>query len=149
MRTLVIDTGQSIVGVYSVEEQRYIGYRGSRISEAIERVRNADEVVTYNGTNRDLRDLGRFAGIDGDLPLTGWHIDMQRMIWHPIVGSSLVRTYKMHFDSCPEFPFGRRDIRDCDDYEADNQRDVYMTFKLWECWKENRLNLVGNNYTYH
>ena len=149
MSTLVIDTGQSIVGVYSVEEQEYIGYRGSRIVEAVERVRNADEVVTYNGTFRDLEDLGGFAGIDGDLPLKGKHIDMQRRIWNTIVGSSLIRTYEMHFDSCPDFPFGRRDSEDCDDYEGGNQRDVYMTLNLWECWKEQKLNLVGYGYTHH
>jgi hypothetical protein len=109
LTTLVIDTGQSIVGIYSVEDGEYIGYRDSRISEALERVRNADEVVTYNGTFRDLQDLGQFAGIDGDLPIKGKHIDMQRMIWDPIVGSSLGNTYSMHFDACQDFPFGRSD----------------------------------------
>src|ERR1700722_1038059 len=149
MTTLLIDTGQNIVGVYSLEEQQYVGHRGGRVSEALERIRNADEVITYNGTFRDFQDLGRFAGIDGDLPIRGKHIDMQRMIWAPIVGSSLIRTYKMHFDSCPDFPFGRRDSTLCDEYEGSNQRDVYMTLKLWELWKEKKLNLPGDGYTHH
>lgn len=149
MTTLVIDAGQSIVGVYSVEDREYIGYRGSRISEALERVQNADEVITYNGEMYDLEQLGRFAGIVDDLPIKGKHIDMQRMIWEPIVGSSLIRTYGMHFKDCPDFPFGRRDSDDCDDYEGSNQRDVYMTLKLWELWKEKKLDIVGSNYTYH
>jgi hypothetical protein len=149
MTILVIDAGQSIVGVYSVEGREYIGYRGSRISEAIERVQNADEVITYNGEMYDLEQLGKSAGIDGELPIRGKHIDMQRMVWDPIVGSSLVRTYGMHFKDCPDFPFGHRDSEDCDDYEADNQRDVYMTLKLWELWKEKKLNIVGSNYTNH
>jgi hypothetical protein len=149
MTTLVIDAGQSIVGVYSVEDGNYIGYRGSRISEAVERVQNADEVITYNGEMYDLEQLGRFAGLDGELPLKGKHIDMQRMIWEPIVGSSLIRTYDRHFKDCPDFPFGRRESADCDEYEGSNQRDVYMTLKLWECWKDKKLNLVGSGYTNH
>jgi hypothetical protein len=50
MTTLVIDAGQSIVGVYSAEDREYIGYRGSRISEALEQVRNADEVICFPQT---------------------------------------------------------------------------------------------------
>lgn len=149
MTTLVIDAGQSIVGVYSVEGNEYIGYRGSRISEALERVQNADEVITYNGEMYDLKQLGRFAGIDGDLPIKGKHIDMQRMIWEPLVGSTLIRTYERHIKDCPDFPFGRRDSDDCDDYENANQRDVYMTLKLWELWRDKQLDIVGSNYTYH
>jgi hypothetical protein len=30
MTTLVIDAGQNLVGVYSVEEEEYAGYRGCR-----------------------------------------------------------------------------------------------------------------------
>jgi hypothetical protein len=149
MMTLVIDTGQSIVGIYSVEEREYLAYRGNRIAEAVECVHNADEVVTYNGEFRDLEDLGRFAGIEGKLSIRGNHIDMQRMCWDPIVGSSLIRTYSMHFDSCPDFPFGRRDPDLCDEYEGSNQRDVYMTLKLWELWKEGKLNLPGDGYWHH
>ena len=149
MTTLVVDTGQSIVGIYSAEEREYVAYRGSGFAVAIERVQGADEVITYNGTFRDLKDLGRFAGIEGDLPIRGRHIDMQRMCWEPICGSSLFGTYSMHFDDCPQFPFGRRDSELCDDYEGSNQRDVYMTLKLWELWKEGKLNLPGDGYSYH
>lgn len=149
MTRLVIDTGQSIVGVYSVEDGGYIGYRGSRISEAIERVQNADEVITYNGEMYDLEQLGKFAGIVGDLPIKGKHIDMQRIVWDPIVGSSLIKTYERHFKDCPDFPFGRGGSGDCDDYEGSNQRDVYMTFKLWELWTEKKLDIFGTNYTHH
>ena len=149
MTRLVIDAGQSIVGVYSVEDGGYIGYRGSRIPDALERVRNADEVITYNGEMYDLEQLGKFAGIVGDLPIKGKHIDMQRIIWEPIVGSSLISTYGLHYKDCPEFPFGHRDSSDCDEYEGSNQRDVYMTFKLWELWRDGKLDIAGGNYTYH
>jgi hypothetical protein len=149
MNRLVIDTGMPIVGVYCVETGEYVAYRGSRIAEAIARVKDADEVVTYNGTFRDLEDLGRFAGIKGDLPLNGKHIDMQRMIWDPIVGSSLIRTYEMHFDSCPDFPFANGDSESSDDYEGSNQRDVYMTLKLWERWKEGTIDIMGFGYEHH
>lgn len=150
MTTLVIDAGQGIVGVYSVEDGDYIGYRGSRISEAVERVQNADEVITYCGEIYDLTQLGKFAGIVGELPLKGKHIDVNRMVWDPLPrGSSLEGTYERHFERCSDFPFGHRDLPDCDDYEADNQRDVYMTFKLWELWRDKKLDIVGYGYTYH
>ena len=55
----------------------------------------------------------------------------------------------MHFNDCPNFPFGRSDSKLCDDYEGSNQRDVYMTLKLWELWREGKLNLPGDNYSHH
>jgi len=74
---------------------------------------------------------------------------MQRMVWDPIVDSSLIRTYEWHFKDCPDFPFGGRDSDGCDDYGGSNQRDVYMTLKLWELWKEKRLDISGGDYTHH
>jgi hypothetical protein len=149
METLVIDAGQNIVGIYSVETQEYSAYRGSGIAEGIDRIRNADQIVTYNGTFYDLEQLGRLAGIKGELPIRGKHIDMQRMCWDPIVGSSLFRTYSMHFADCSDFPFGQRESKECDEYEGSNQRDVYMTLKLWELWRKDKLELVGGNYSHH
>ena len=77
--TLVIDVGINIVGVYCVEDAKYTSYMGSEIPAAIQRIQDADEVVTYNGEFCDL-ELGKFAGIDGALPIKGIHTDMQRMI---------------------------------------------------------------------
>lgn len=145
----MIDTGQDIIGIYSVEECEYLAYRGSRIADALERVRSADEVITYNGEGRDLKDLARFAGIDGDFPLKGEHFDMQVKVWAPIFGSSLLRTYNMHFADCPDCPFSDPNSEEIDDYEAANRCDVYMTFKLWELWKEDRLRLMGYGYLHH
>lgn len=48
-------TGTSIIGIYSVEESKYIAYWPRDFAEAIQRIKTADE----------------FAGIDGDLPLPG------------------------------------------------------------------------------
>jgi hypothetical protein len=146
MTTLVIDTGQDILGIYSVEDREYVAYRGNRIAEGVERARLADEVITYNGERRDLLDLARFARLDGDFPLKGKHTDMQIMCWAPIFGSSLTRTFNSQLPVCPEFPFGRTNSELSDDYEDSNQRDVYMTLKLWELWKDGKLNLPGDGY---
>jgi hypothetical protein len=54
-----------------------VAYRGKAIASAIRRLQAAEEVVTYNGNNHDLRELGRFAGLPGDLPLQGIHTDMR------------------------------------------------------------------------
>ena len=72
MTTLVVDTGKNLVGVFSADEQIYVPYRGAEILIALQRIAEADEVVTYNGKNYDLKELGRFAGLDGDLPLRGF-----------------------------------------------------------------------------
>lgn len=147
--TLVIDTGQTIVGLFSVEDVVYIPYRGRNIAKAIERVQCADEVVTYNGKCRDLEDLGGFAGIDGNLPIKGVHSDMRSICWSDRIGGrSLFDTYRLHFPdgSCPSSPFLPKGAPDCDDYEAGNRRDVYMTFRLWELWKGDQLKVLNGHY---
>lgn len=149
MTTLVVDTGQEIIGIYSVEDCEYLAYRWDRIAEALERVRNADEVVTYNGERRDLFDLARFAGTDEDFPFKGKHTDMQVMCWAPLIGSSLTRTYDRHFTDLPECPFSSANSESIDDYEVANRCDVYMTLKLWELWKEDKLRLMGDGYLHH
>ncbi len=149
MTTLVIDTGQDIVGIYSVEERVYLAYRGSKIAEALERISNADAVITYNGELRDLIDLAKFARIDGDFPLRGEHIDMQVKVWAPLFGSSLERTYLRHFDDCPERPFVGTESEVIGDYELANRCDVYMTLKLWELWREDKLKIMGYGYLHH
>ena len=138
MTTLVVDTGMDIVGIFSVEENRYVAYRGDAIQSAIQMIEAADEVVTYNGNNRDLRDLGTFAGLSVDLPLKGSHTDMRSICWSDrIWGSDLVTTYAKHFGSCPRFP---------DTHEGSNERDCFMTFKLWELWKLGTLKIVDGHY---
>jgi len=136
--TLVIDTGDDIVGIFSVEGNQYVSYRGNAIASAIRRIEIADEVVTYNGEYRDLLDLGRFAGRTDKLPLNGLHTDMRIKCWSDrIWGSSLSKTYYEHFADCPIFP---------KTYEGSNECDVYMTFKLWELWKQKKLRVLdGTN----
>jgi hypothetical protein len=144
MTTLVIDTGQDIVGIFSVEENKYVPYRGRDIATAIRQIGSADEVVTYNGKEgaqwSDLVELGKHAGVTGELPLKGVHTDMRSICWSDrIWGSSLINTYSKHFDidSCPSFP---------DTHEGSNERDVYMTFKLWELWKQQKLKVLDGQY---
>jgi hypothetical protein len=126
-----------IVGVFSVEEGQYVPYRGDNIAVAIQRIETADEVVTYNGKNRDLDDLRKFAGLESDLPLKGIHSDMRSVCWSDrIWGSGLYETYAMHFTTIPIFP---------KTYEGGNECDVYMTFKLWELWKQGKLTVIDGH----
>lgn len=137
MGTLVVDTGQNLVGILTVEDNRYVPYRGDAIASAIQLIQTADEVVTYNGKNHDLEKLGAFAGIVGDLPLNGVHTDMRSVCWSDrIWGSWLPGTYSRHFAECPTFP---------DTHEGSNERDCYMTFKLWELWKQGKLKILDGN----
>jgi hypothetical protein len=129
--TLIVDTGDNLVGIFSVEDGQYTPYRGAAISEAIHRIETAEEVVTYNGKFYDLDELGKFAKIPGALPLKGRHTDMRSICWSDrIWGRSLYNTYLEHFIDCPSFP---------DTHEGNNNCDVYMTFKLWELWKQEKL----------
>ncbi len=70
-------------------------------------------------------------GIAGNLPINGIHTDMRSICWSDrIWGSNLQGTI-------PPFP---------DTYEGSAERDCYMTFKLWELWKQNKLkghDLIG------
>lgn len=65
MTTLVIHTGQDIVGIYSVEERAYLAYRGSKIAEALERIQNADAVDTLTRGSRWSFTLRRSRRING------------------------------------------------------------------------------------
>jgi hypothetical protein len=138
MTTLVIDTGQDIVGVFCVEDGNFVAYRGEEIQSAIRRIATADEVVTYNGKGRDLYDLGALFGLTGELPLKGIHTDMRSVCWSDrIFGSSLDNTYAMHFTKRPIFSDPPHE-RSC-------HLDVYMTFKLWELWKLGNLKVLDGH----
>jgi hypothetical protein len=141
MTTLVVETGVSIVGIFSVEDNNYIPYRWpDDIPVALQRIAAADELVTYNGENYDLRKLGEFAGSPGDFVLTGTHTDMRSICWSDLIaGSSLTKTYLMHFGEFPTFS---------DTYEGSNERDCYMTFKLWQRWKEGSLVVLDGHVDY-
>jgi hypothetical protein len=141
MTTLIIDTGHDIVGVFSVEENSYVSYRGAAISLAIQRIETADEVVTYSGSVHDgwadLVELGKLVGALGGLHLKGTHTDMRSACWSDrIWGSNLSSTYSKHFIDCPNF---------ADTHEGSNQCDVYMTFKLWELWKQGKLKIIDGH----
>ncbi len=142
--TLVVGMGQSVIGIYSVEESEYTLYPSSDFATAIGRIENADEVITYNGGTwksggvaDDLLVLGRMAGIKGALPISGKHIDMRQIIWGNCVwGDGLELTYKKHFDDDPEFT-------SLTEAESSDQRNVYMTLKLWELWKQGKLKILN------
>jgi hypothetical protein len=137
MATLVVDTGQDIVEIFSVQSRCFAFYRGRSIARAIRRLQSAHEIITYRGKNYDLQELAKFAGLSGDLPPKGVHSDMRNICWSDrIWGRDLVSTYKMHFGDCPPFP---------DTHEGSVQRDCYMTFKLWQLWKRDQLKITDGN----
>ena len=60
MATLVVDTGQDIVGIFSVQSRRFCG---QSIARAIRRLQSAHEVITYNGKNYDLEELASLCSV--------------------------------------------------------------------------------------
>ena len=134
MSTVVLDCGTHCVGILSVDEGVFkVYYVGPEMDKAIRLIQAADEVVTYNGDRYDLKKLGEFAGLEGQLPLQGRHSDMQRICWDPILGSSLINTYHQLFAARPKVD------SEAGEYEQDNESDVRMTFELWKLWKAGRL----------
>ena len=136
--TLVIDVGTTMVGILSADSGPYTPYTGLAIvTVAIPRIVAAKEVVTYNGERYDLLKLGELAGLATNLPLTGVHTDMESVCWGNINGKNLSGTYAMNSEPCPSF---------ADTYEGSNERDCYMTFKLWEWWRRGELRVVEGYY---
>ena len=134
---LVFDTGESIVGIYSVQNDEYIPYMGKEKRKGIARLVNAKEVVTYNGRSYDLDKLRQFSGLpEGEeITLTGTHTDMHLICWGGINGSCLIDTYRLN---CPDDALPLFD----DTYEASAEQDCYMTFKLWQALQEGTLKEV-------
>ncbi len=137
MNTLVIDTGQSIIGIFTVNQMAYDAYHPQAYGDAIARIQTADEIVVYGGTNwNDMRVLASIGG--PSFQVKGAQIDMRTICWsNRIFGSSLTETYNYHFSDCPAFPAT---------YRGDNERDVYMTYKLWQLWKSGNLRIVDGAY---
>lgn len=128
---LVVDTGEAIVGIYSVADARYVPYRDRYMLEAIERIEAADELVTYNGKRYDIQRLSEIAGEHGrTFRFSAEHSDMREICWKGILGSSLRETYKRCIGVPPDFP---------DTYEGSNESDVYLTYRLWEVWQRDEL----------
>lgn len=127
--TLVVDVGETIIGIQNPNGGAYIGYRSEKRVRALERLEKADEVVTYNGNRYDIQELNR---LSRELRrckflMNGLHTDMSEICWPGILGSSLADTFREHSLAPRIFP---------DTYEGSNRRDVYMTMALWKWWME-------------
>lgn len=129
MKSLVIDVGQSIVGIQDARRGRYIAYYGDKRRRALERLEETDEVITYNGNRYDVLELDKLSVKlrDTNFRMKGVHTDMREFCWPGILGSSLVSTYKKHIGAEIKFP---------DTYEGLNRSDVFMTKMLWLHWKK-------------
>ena len=136
---LVIDTGDDIVGVYSIGDNQFNPYRGAAIRDALTRIEDAAEIITYTGNHYDLDKLAQFAqSAKVSFTRKGKHTDMREVCWSPrILGRSLPDTFKQQFGtSPPQFP---------DTYEGSCECDVYMTHRLWCAWKEGTLRILDGH----
>jgi hypothetical protein len=129
LKSLVVDVGQSIVGIQNARQGRYIAYYGDKRRRALERLEGADEIITYNGNRYDMPELDRMSNeLRGtSFRISGVHTDMQELSWPGILGSNLASTYREHVGEEREFP---------NTYEGSNQSDVFMTKMLWLHWKK-------------
>ena len=115
----------------------------------MERIRAADEVVTYNGTELgqgwcDLRELARLADCSPEQLLMGQHIDMRPICWPGgIWGSNLKETHRRVFGTVPAWGEAEEALSQEERYVLINRHDVEMTFRLWEVWKRGALEING------
>jgi len=131
--TLILNVGQNLLGIYSVRQRKYVAYRGPHISEGILRLVKAREIVSYEGSGRDLPKLAAFIKIPKGRPLhiLGTHVDLRRSCFaRQRGGASLAATYRKHFKLLPEFPSSP---------EGRNRCEIYMTFRLWQLCKAGTL----------
>lgn len=143
---LVFDTGQSMVGIYSVSDEKYIPYMRGQFDAAIKRLKKAHKAISYNGKRGfDYEFLNRFAqSPDKEFNFEGEHIDMRIICWSDrIWGSDLESTYFKQFgQKCSNSPFSN--LRQAE-YIENNEKDVYMTFKLWECFQDATLKIIDGH----
>ncbi|MEH8016603.1 hypothetical protein MN202_05130 [Rheinheimera muenzenbergensis] len=128
-RILVVDYGETIIGIQNANGGKYIPYFDEKRIRALERLEQADEVVTYNGNRYDIGKLNNLSIMlrGREFLIAGIHTDMRELCWPGIIGSSLESTFNKYYDQSRVFP---------DTYEGSNQKDVYMTLMLWRYWKK-------------
>jgi hypothetical protein len=81
---------------FSPFRRRYRPNRGRAIPHAVNRLVNAEVIVSYNGNHRDLLDLAQLAGVPAGrrIEIRGEHIDMREICWSKdIWGSDLVSAH--------------------------------------------------------
>jgi hypothetical protein len=123
-KILVFDVGQNLIGIRSVNG-RYRSYYGDRRILALQRLKKASEIVSYNGNRYDLPELNEVSKklLGCEFQHSGIHTDIQEVYWPNILGSSLENTYAKEIGKEVPFP---------DSHEGSNQRDVYLTLALWK-----------------
>lgn len=133
---LVFDVEDNGLGIYSVTCDEYILYIGKDRIKAVERLIKAKEIISYNGNRYDLVEISKYCGLHNDelIKIEGVHTDMIEICWPGIRGSSLRNTYLRIFEKETLQRFSGR-------FDNSNECDCYMTFKLWETWKNDTLRL--------
>ena len=133
MIQLVLDAGvPRFMGILSISDGLYTPYYERSAGKGIERIRAADQVITFNGNRYDLTGRGAFPELQ-NLPETVTDIDMMGICWcadHKLFGKGLKDINLLLFGSLPFFP---------DTYEGDNERDCRMTLKLFQSWQVGQL----------
>lgn len=141
--TFVIDTGESIIGIWSVKNSRYRAYRGKALSAMTHKILRVREVVTFNGNGErgDKSDLARFIGVSREyLMFSGMHVDMRDKCWPTMErGPSLINTFdKVFGKGSATAIYERFLLKYGDEYIADNRRDVELTRQLWKLWRDDK-----------
>ena len=141
MNILAFDAGEDIIGILELSTGGYVPYRGTHMIQGARRLIGCTGIIiSFNGTNYDLRRLAEIVGAPSPdmLQLQGTHLDMLREAsidrWPPdpgtapIIGTDLRSQYEHYFG--PETPESPISVND--DYEWSNWRDCFMAGQLWK-----------------
>ena len=142
MTTLIVDLGETVIGVYCVEDDTYIPYREPEYKIARNRIATADEVVTFNGEEYDLWMQPLSTKNGSKFLLSGVHTDMKIHcygIWG-CCGTKLRENFELNFGN---YEIPSRGYTD--KYVVSNWEDVFMTLKLWELHRRKALKVPAKS----
>lgn len=128
--------------LYSEVTGRYKSFSPTKAQDLIERLRHADEVISFNGKNFDLLVLQRHYQLKGRIPRKGKHVDLYEILSKKVgfrVSLNLLAKINLgegkHTDGRKMANLNIAELR------IACRSDVRQTFRLWQLYREKRLKL--------
>lgn len=122
---IVFDVGDNLIGLMYSESGEYKSFYGSERTGAIDALEGADEIITFSGLNYDIKEVEKASKElrgKGFSP-KGIHTDIMTRCWDTCYGADLAECFDKIIGEKVSLP---------DTHLGSNEKDVYMTLKLWK-----------------
>ena len=133
----VFDFEEGGLGIYSVKERTFNAYHGKEdMLKAVLQLMNVKEAVSYNarrGFDRYYFNSLLKLSPDDPIPFKCIHTDMNLICYNGARGRCLEEAYMIN---CQEDDNEFSGELVGDEYM---ERDCYMTYKLWDCFRNGKL----------